>query len=361
MRFMFVIPTLSQGGAERVVSVLSTALTEQGDKVAVVIYFSTDNEYKVGKKVEIINLSEGDINIYRKNGKIKLITNLRNAVKDFRPDCIIPFTYPVAQITEISTLGLHVEVFQSIRINPALGPAQRWKRYLRDRLVYKSKCTFVQNEQQKQYFRSSYRKNIHILFNPVQEELFSASQKLPGNEFIICSLGRLTDQKNYPLLINAFATAFEHESSVFLKIYGEGAKKEELQKLIDQYGLSSRIKLMGRTNDVKAVFQDTDLYVLSSNWEGMPNTLIEAMACHVPCLSTNCPTGPSDLIDNGVNGILVPPNDKQAMAAAMYDIYSMPYQKRVTMSEKGRQTVRNKCSSSQIAIQLKQICSSFIN
>lgn len=360
MKYMFVSQTISQGGAERVISTLSTALSEQGHDVTVVKFFSTDGEYPIGDKVQIINLSEGDITEYQKQNKIQIIKALRKKIKTIKPDIILPFTYPVAQITDIATIGLNINVFQSIRINPALGPAQRWRRILRDRLVYKSKLTFVQNKQQKEYFGSKFHNRIHILFNPVSEELFSVPQKVANSEYIICALGRLTDQKNYPLLINAFADGFSNEPSVKLKIYGEGTKKAELQSYIDSLGLSSKIALMGRTNDVKKAFQEADLYVLSSDWEGMPNTLIEAMACQVFSISTDCPTGPSDLIKNGENGILVPMKDKKALKDAMLNAFHMPYSERVAISEKGRETVKQKCSSKSIAHEMNAICESVI-
>lgn len=360
MKYMFISQTLSQGGAERVISVISSALSEQGSDVIVVKYFSTDGEYEIGDKVNIVNLSGGDISVYRQKNKIQLIRSLRHVIKEQNPDCVIPFTYPVAQQTEIASLGMHINVFQSIRINPALGPSRKWMRFLRDRLVYRSKCTFVQNNQQKQYFKTRFHSRIHILCNPVSEELFSVAPKAPNEEFIICALGRLTDQKNYPLLIDAFTDAFSNLPSVKLRIYGEGTKREILQACIDEHGMSSRIQIMGRSNDVKAVFQDADIYVMSSDWEGMPNALIEAMACHVFSISTDCPTGPSDLIRDSQNGLLVPVGDRAALKEALLKAYSMPYKERMLMSAQGRETIERKCSSHTIAREMDDICKSAI-
>ena len=356
MKYMFIAQTISQGGAERVISVLSTALTEQGAETIIVKYFSTDGEYQFGEKVHVINLSGGDISAYKKKNKFQLIQSLRKAIKENKPDYVIPFTLPVAELTAIATMGLSVNVFQSIRINPAVMPSQRWKKLIRDGLVYHSKCTFVQNEQQKEYFKPGYHDRIHVLSNPVSEELFTVPPKVPNDEFVVCALGRLTDQKNYPLLIDAFTEAFADIPSATLRIYGEGAKKESLQSYINERGMSSRIHMMGRTKDVKAVYQETDVYVLSSDWEGMPNALIEAMACHVFSISTDCPTGPADLIRNGSNGILVPVNDRRALKEALQKAYSMSYEDRIAMSSEGRETVRHKCSSLSIAAQMEEIC-----
>lgn len=358
MRIMFVIQSLSNGGAERVVSVISTALVKQDTEVTIVKFFSTEFEYSVGNKVQIINLSGGDVQAYGKMSRINRIRQLRFAIQSIRPDCIIPFTYPVAQITEIAVIGLQVNVFQSIRINPAISPSNRWIRFLRDRLVYKSKCSFVQNEQQKEYFRAKFRDKIHVLYNPVSDDLFMAEPKAPSDEFLICSLGRLTDQKNYPMLIDAFAIAFRNDPSVRLRIYGEGVKRDWLTEYIKKCGMERQITMMGRTNDVKSVFQESDLYVLSSNWEGMPNALIEAMACRVLCIATDCPTGPSDLIISGINGYLVPVNDKYAMANCMKMVRNMIYQERMKMCDSARSTIHSKCSSNTIAQEMITICTS---
>lgn len=355
MKFLFVIPTLANGGAERVVSVVSTALTEQGCSVMIVKFFEEANEYLVGKKVNMMNLYSGKTE-YFAAGRINRLKKLRQVIQKEQPDYVIPFMFPQAQLTQLAVVGLPVTVIQSIRINPAVGPASKWKRMLRDRLVYCSECTFVQNEQQKKYFKPKYHKKIHVLYNPVPDELFSTQSKTPDGQFTVCAMGRLSSQKNFPLLIRSFAEAFSEEKKAKLQIYGEGEKQEELQKEIDSLGMSDHICLMGRTNDVRQMFSQTDCFVLSSDFEGMPNALIEAMACHVPCVSTDCPTGPADLIMNGENGFLVPVNDREAMVKALRTVYEMSSEERSSMAEKGRQTVRIKCAQDQIAKRMIAIC-----
>lgn len=360
MKYAFILQTISQGGAERVVSILSNTLTEIGEDVSIIKFFSVDGEYAVSKKVRVYSVSDGDVTAYHKMGRIQRAYALRKILKKIQPDCIIPFTYPVAQLTELATVGMKVNVFQTIRINPALGPAQNRKRWLRDHLVYRSKCTFVQNAQQKDYFKPKYHSRIHVLSNPVSEELFSVSPKVPNSEFVVSALGRFTEQKNYRLMIDAFSDAFQDEPSAKLIIYGEGPMREACQAYIDEHGMTSKIKLMGRTNDITAVFRESDLYVLSSDWEGMPNALIEAMACHVLCISTDCPTGPSDLIRGGVNGLLIPVGDRKAMKEAMRYAFSLPYSERIAISKRGRETVRNKCSAQSIAREMMSVCETVI-
>ncbi len=133
----------------------------------------------------------------------------------------------------------------------------------------------------------------------------------------IATFGRLSKQKNHQLIIKAFSQISNKYPDVCMKIYGEGEEEKNIRELIVQFGLVNRVRLMGNTKNVKEKMLETDIFVLSSNYEGLPNALIEAMAVGIPCISTECPTGPRDLIKNEVNGLLVPCNDTSAMASAM--------------------------------------------
>ena len=109
-----------------------------------------------------------------------------------------------------------------------------------------------------------------------------------------------------------------------LNIYGEGSLIDDLQSLINDLRLTNHIKLCGRSNNIKEVFMSTDLFILSSNAEGMPNSLMEAMAVGLPCISTDCPTGPSDIIDNEINGVLIPVDNEEALVNAINNMINNP-------------------------------------
>ena len=158
-------------------------------------------------------------------------------------------------------------------------------------------------------------------------------------------------------MIDSFKNAFQDVSDAELRIYGTGSQQEHLQSYIDSLKLSDKVHLMGRSNNMSQVFENTDLFVLSSDFEGMPNALMEAMASGLPCISTDCPTGPSDLIINGKNGILVPVNDKEAMSSAMKALY---YDEALSLSmgEEARIHVRNICSADVISDKFIEICES---
>ena len=354
-RYLFVIPTLSNGGAERVISVLSSALARKDREVYVVKYYSTINEYPVDVRVRVIDLSGGDISEYERISYFEKVKRLRAIINKYKPDYIIPFMFQVSLCTSISAWGIRTNVIQSIRINPASGPSTKIKRAIRDYLVYRAKCTFVQNQSQKEYFRASHHGKIHVLFNPVSEELLEASWTPRQNSYIVCGVGRLENQKNFKLLMDSFKAAYSEVPEAVLRIYGEGSQGAELRTYAEILEMGGRIQMMGRCNDIKSVYQSASLFILSSDFEGMPNALIEAMAVGTPCISTDCPTGPADLISDGKNGLLVSVNDKDAMVQAMRQMYERRNDLR-GMSEAAKETIRSLCSSNQIAQRMIDIC-----
>ena len=139
---------------------------------------------------------------------------------------------------------------------------------------------------------------------------------------MIVTCGRLTEQKNHKLLIDAFAEVQKIHPYTTLKIYGEGSLREKLQNQIDSLNLNEKVFLMGATNDVAKALQTADLFVLSSDYEGMPNALMEAMAAGVPCISTDCPCGgPRELFGEDASDKLVPCNDSAQLAKAICCVF----------------------------------------
>ncbi len=317
MKIMFVIPSLSFGGAERVVSVLSNELVAQGNDVQILIYFRTENEYPTDITVKKVYLSNGFEDDYNKMNYYKRLALLRRITKAYNPDYIVPFLSHVCIQTCVALFGLDYKIIQTVRNNPKTLPKNKLHRFLRDLFINHSYKTIVQNNEQKDYFCKKIHNKIFVLPNPVREELFQAEKNKKSDKFIIASAGRLTYQKNFKLLIDSVENICKENSNVILQIYGDGELKEELQSYINGKKLDKSVFLMGRTDDMKSMFESIDLYILSSDFEGMPNSLMEAMAAGVPCISTDCPTGPSDLIVDGESGLLVPVNDSIAMENAI--------------------------------------------
>lgn len=137
---------------------------------------------------------------------------------------------------------------------------------------------------------------------------------------IITTAGRLTRAKNYPLLIEAFAKA-QRSINIRLLILGEGEDRNSLEELVHKLGIQDKVVFLGFQKNPFKYIAKSDIFVLSSSWEGFGNVIIEAMACGVPVISTSCPSGPNEIITNGVNGLLVSVNDTEAMADAILKLF----------------------------------------
>ena len=134
----------------------------------------------------------------------------------------------------------------------------------------------------------------------------------------IVTVGRLEPQKNQKLLINAFSELAKKFPDYTLVIYGEGSLRKKLEKYIESKGLKDRVFLPGAKNNIQEYIKDASLFVLSSDYEGIPNALIEAMAIGLPCVSTDCsPGGARELITNGENGVIVECRNSNELATAM--------------------------------------------
>ncbi len=360
-KYLFIVPSLSKGGAERVVSVIASELTKQNREAVIITHFQVKNEYPVYDTVKVVCLSGMNEAEYRKKMGVvylvRLLRMLREEIIRQDPDYILPFLWTTCIRTDLALMGssLKKRVIQTVRNNPKVFPESTLLKKYRNALVKKSRLTIVQNEQQKCYFPETQWKKIKILPNPVSYSLLTIERHEDQTGFKIVGVGRLENQKNFGLLIDAVAGVSEKYTDIHLEIYGEGSKKKELQEHIERTNMSQKIVLRGRSNDYSEIYGTASLFVLSSDFEGMPNTLLEAMAVGLPCVSTNCPTGPSDIIESGKNGILIPTGDKEELMLAIESLIRQN-QLRNDLGKVAKQTILSKYTPEKITQKLIDIC-----
>lgn len=331
IKVLIVVPTLSGGGAERVASIWANGLQRYTQCLLLCLY-PVQNEYFLSNNVLRHNLYESETK-YRLAKNVEKIRLLRNYLKKEKPDIIIPLVAYMGITCNIARLGLKIKIIETIRNNPQLTPREIGWRILRNISVKLSNGCIVQNEEQKKYFRNN--KNFLVLGNPINEKFYNCIKQYHKVPSKLVAIGRLHPQKNFFLLLHSFEKIIKEFPDLTLEIYGEGEQRKILESYIYKAGLTDKVKLMGHSNDIIKVLETADIFILSSDYEGMPNALMEALAVGVPCIATNCPTGPADLIQNHITGALVPMRDEWSLCKAM-KTYILQYNTAVENGKRAR-------------------------
>ena len=302
-KLLFYINALNGGGAERVMSNLSSQFVDKGYEVLFATSYPADGEYELNKKIKRFNLESENIPCSKIKRNYVRVKRLRQICKREKPDVLVAFMAEPNFRAIIATIGLKTKTVISVRNDPEKEYAGRLMNFVGKYILPMADGCVFQTEEAKKWFPKKLQNKSTIIFNAVKREFFEAKRK-PVNGLIV-TCGRLEEQKNHILLIKAFFNVVKKNPNAYLHIYGEGSLKDYLQSLIDNLGLNHSVKLMGQTNDVVSVLEKADVFVLSSFYEGMPNALMEAMAVGVPCIATDCPCGGARMLLNDNNGILI--------------------------------------------------------
>lgn len=316
-RIVFFVSSMEGGGAERVAALLCNRWAEQGHQVLLVPTFSGRGEciYSLDERVNLEYLAD-HVGTTRKNlwSLGKRLLAMRQMVRRSGAESVISFLPHVNVATLLATYGLGLTVVVSERVYPpAMAVRSIWS-WLR-RLTYPLASRVVmQTEQGLAWLNRRWpRSRGTIIPNPCLYPLPDAQPYLaPGevvdpNRHLLLGVGRLEDQKGFDVLLKAFESLVTRFPGWELVILGEGTRRRDLCERIESAGLSGRIHLPGRAGNLADWYNRADVYVMSSRFEGFPNTLMEAMAHGVPAVSFDCNTGPADLIQDGDNGCLVNP------------------------------------------------------
>lgn len=327
MKVAFLYGNLKRGGAQRVICCLANSFVRQGDEVSLVTLNDGCCEYMLDAGVQVKGLdtagdSQNMLDSLRR--LFRTLGRLRKWEREERPEVVVAFSQHLACQLRLALLGCpdRCRIVVSERSNPAKRDEGLGGR-LEGKLVSKADGFIFQTERVKALFPERLQKIgtvIHNgLFSPdIPEKVTTFSQR---NHKAICAVGRLdNDQKAYDVMFRAFALFHERHPEHVLNIFGRGIDEPVLRQLIAQLGLEDRIILHGNHPHVIHEIRDMGMFVMTSRYEGMPNALIEAMACGLPCVCTDCDFGPAELIRDGESGLLVPVDDVTAIAAAMGNI-----------------------------------------
>ena len=352
LRIALAIPHLGGGGAERSVLKLARGLIERGYRVDILVFEKIDTlADEMPSEARLIELKPGPIHdihdrihLVRRFGYRILKFLRRSLLQDARsmaayidaeqPDCVLP-SLPRAKSAALlaicfSRLGpVVIPTIHSVLIN-------RKRRFrslysilfpMADRLVTVSDGVSDNLSTNLEFPREI----ISRIYNPADtEEITKLARDVPEHPWmsddgppVILAAGRLARVKDYPTLLQAFRQVSRNRD-VHLIILGEGSWRRRLEKMIRKMGLQEKVSLPGWVSNPYAFMNRAAMFVLSSRNEGLPTVLIEALACGCPCVSTNCPSGPAEILDDGCFGPLVPVGDDSALAAAMERVLDSP-------------------------------------
>jgi glycosyltransferase involved in cell wall biosynthesis len=319
MNIEFFITSLSGGGAERVVCNLASYLVQHNHRIRITALRGDDLSYEVDEKVKINYLQKEYYRHHDKNYRYAEIKVVRAYFKQLSLDGVLAcfLELPVA-FSLIMRSIIKCKLIICERNNPLFYP--KHYQWIFKALAHRADACVCQTEVNALWYDRVMEKPIVVIPNPVSNTILSAPYSDHRDKTII-TLGRLSAQKNQRMMIEAFAQIAKDYPDYSMIIYGEGPLRKELEDLTKQLGIERKVSFPGFVDDVVEVMQHASMFVMTSDHEGMPNALQEAMAMRLPCISTDCGGGGARaLIQNGINGVLIKRNDKEALVNEMQRI-----------------------------------------
>ncbi len=323
MEILFVISSLAGGGAERVASELVNGWAKQGRGVGLLtLTNSVADHYTLEPRVvrhrlELLWRSE---NIFQSaNAAAKRLALLRRTILAIRPKVVISFI----ELTNIAvlgaTIGTQIPVIVSERIDPRYYKIG-WVREALRRVAYPfASRLVVQTDAVAQWAQRVLGwPEVVFISNPLRELPTLAPYDARARQVV--AVGRLARQKGFDLLIEAFGRSGLKNEGWRLVILGDGPERAKLEAMIAHLGLDEAVRLPGMVADPAPHLNRARIFVLPSRFEGFPNALLEAMGMGCAVIAADCPSGPREIIHHGVDGLLVPPGNIEALAQAMRDL-----------------------------------------
>lgn len=318
----FHLNCLVQGGAERVVSNLANQFAAEGYKVYIATEWYDKDEFKLDERVTRVHvgLREGDEKKNRVTKFLLRVKYLKEFVKEYHPDVLIAFAHRANYRALMAAGNSDVPVVISVRTDPT-GHYDHFSDRVQQKWLFPKAagCVF-QTTGQKEFFKPYLQDNSTIILNPVNPKYFGVERpEVPDK--VVMHHARLIDFKNQPMLCKAFVRVHDKHPDYVLKIYGPDSKdgtKEILEKIIADNHAEDYILLMGGSDELEKEVPKGEVYAFTSDWEGLPNSLLEAMAMGMPCVATDCPCGgPRTVMRDGENGLLIPIKNEDALVEGL--------------------------------------------
>lgn len=323
MKLMFVGYMHGYGGAEKMLITLANTMSERNHEIVFVSLAANNIVYNMSSKIKYLFIPDNG------KGKINILLNryneLKKIIESYKPELIIHFWLQSAYMCAFMKKKIAMQTIYCERGDPSDKEYKGILGIIRKIALRRIKALVFQSKGARDYFNNNIRKKSCIIHNPVF--INPTEWKIPDvREKKIVTVGRLHEQKNQKLFIDAIALLPLDKQNYTVEIYGDGELKESLQNQINKLKLSDRVHLMGTYPNIYEKIHNASVFVLSSDYEGLPNALLEAMALGIPCISTDCkPGGAKELIENGRNGIIVERDNAKSLAEKINYLLDNPH------------------------------------
>ncbi len=321
-RLLILVEHMTQGGAERVLSELITYWRSRNIHMTIVETdpFAYSEGYSIPSDIEIIKIPTPKGRISK---VIKTVFSLIRVMRSFSDTPVLAFNKAVIYKLALAMPFTRNTVILSERCDPRTDPPQPWRRRIRDWAFRRAdKCVF-QTPDAMNYFPDSVKAKGTVIPNPINPDI---PERYEGErEKRIVAAGRLSTQKNFPMLLRAFSMLHRDFPDYRLVIYGRGDLLGELTALAKELGIADCVDFPGFSENIYEELLRCAVYVSSSDYEGISNSMLEALAMGIPSVVTDCPAGGAKMaVRDHENGILVPVGDAEAMYRALREVLSDP-------------------------------------
>lgn len=323
-KIIFAIEHLNGGGAERVTAALANNLCAEMDCEIHMIAYSRSIQRDYPTDNRIIWHEVSCLDGHRLERIFRRVVMMRQIIKKVKPDYVISLgTALIIAPLSVAMVGLKTPLILSERNDPKRFPVKKTHRILRT--IYYTFCHALvfQTAEAQSFFPGYMQKKSCVICNPLTEQLPPRYEGIRENRIV--NFCRLVPQKNLPLLIDAFSDIADAFPNYSLEIYGEGSEQAMLEEKIKAMNLENRVLLRSHSDTILDDIRKAALFVSSSDYEGISNSMLEAIALGIPTICTDCPAGGArEIIRNSENGLLVPTGNRRALADAMRTVLQNP-------------------------------------
>lgn len=313
MKIVFVLPNMSGGGTERVVALLANEYVQKGYHVTIMLFAGDQTVYPLDERIEICCVGEASQGSF--SVRMKRLANMRRFYKKNAGCHIFAFSAMGAVFSALTAMGIPHRMLVSERNDPSRYEHPR----IRNWAYGRAEKIVLQTEDMKNYFPQKWKRKMVVIPNPVSDDMPFPYEGVRSKKVV--TVARLQPQKNQKLLISAFAGFLKDYPDYELHLFGIGELEQALKEQAEKLNIADKVIFRGFSSKVREEILDSAMFVLTSDYEGISNSMIEALAMGIPVISTDCPVGGSKMyIEDGISGILTPVGDEKALLKAMKKI-----------------------------------------